>query len=382
LRGSVGHGRRGDHGNPVDLPRQSWEDARGELQSADMITPKLHQSRLLKACRLEPVDCTPVWIMRQAGRYLPEYREVRSRVTFIELCKRPDLAAQVTLDAQRILGTDAAILFADLLPMLEPMGIDLEYQHGEGPVIHNPIHAAEEVDRLRELEDLGSLHFVFDAVRLIRRDLPDDIPLLGFAGAPFTLASYVVEGGSSRNYLRTKSLMYRDEGAWRVLMERLVRGLVRYLRGQLDAGCQAVQLFDSWAGCLSPTDYERYVLPYSRQVIEHISGEAPVIHFLTGNPALLPLQRAAGGQVMGLDWRVRLKDAWETVGPQVGVQGNLDPVVLLADHATLRERTRDILREAGNRPGHIFNLGHGVFPEAPADAVKALVQMVHDLSAR
>jgi uroporphyrinogen decarboxylase len=347
-----------------------------------MLPTALHNSRLLKACRREPVDRTPMWIMRQAGRYLPEYMAVRSKVTFIELCQRPDLAAQVTLDAQRILGVDAAILFADLLPMLMPMGLDLEYQHGEGPVIHNPLRSADQVDRLKELEDVGSLQFVFDAVQLIRRDLPADIPLLGFAGAPFTLASYAIEGGGSRNYVGTKSLMYGDEGAWRTLMERLARSLVRYLRAQIDAGCQAVQLFDSWAGCLSPDDYRRYALPYSRMVLSAITPHAPVIHFVTGNPALLPLQREAGGQVIGLDWRVNLADGWQTVGHDVGVQGNLDPVLLFSDLPTLRQRVADILTQANGRPGHIFNLGHGVLPETPADNVKALVQMVHELSAR
>lgn len=342
----------------------------------------LHQCRFLKACRREPVDRTPVWIMRQAGRYLPEYMEVRSQVTFIELCKRPELAAQVTLDAQRILGVDAAILFADLLPMLEPMGMDLEYQKGEGPVIHNPIQSPEQVSRLKELEDVGSLHFVFDAVKLIRRDLPTDIPLLGFAGAPFTLASYAIEGGGSRNYLATKSLMYRDEGAWRTLMTTLARSLVRYLTAQIDAGCQAVQLFDSWAGCLSPDDYRRYVLPYTKQVLDGLPADAPVINFLTGNPALLPLCKEAGGQVIGLDWRVNLADGWQTVGYDRAVQGNLDPVSLLADLPTLRRRTQDVLDAASNRPGHIFNLGHGVMPEAPAKNVKALVKIVGELSSR
>jgi uroporphyrinogen decarboxylase len=281
-----------------------------------------------------------------------------------------------------VLGVDAAILFADLLPMLEPMGLDLEYQKGEGPVIHNPIRSAEHVDQLKELDDVGSLQFVFDAAKLIRRDLPSDIPLLGFAGAPFTLASYAIEGGGSRNYLGTKSLMYRDEGAWRTLMERLARSLIRYLMAQIDAGCQAVQLFDSWAGCLSPDDYRRYVLPHSQMVIAAVSAHAPVIHFLTGNPALIPLQRQAGGQIVGLDWRANLADAWRTVGYDVGVQGNLDPVSLLADLSTLRQRTQDILAHAAGRPGHVFNLGHGVLPETPAENVKALVQMVHELSAR
>ena len=343
------------------------------------IDDRLQNCRLLKAARREPTDTTPVWIMRQAGRYLPEYMAVRSKVTFIELCKRPELAAEVTLSAQRVLGVDAAILFADLLPMLEPMGIDLEYAKGEGPVIHNPIRTASEVDRFRELEDVGSMSFVFDAVKLIRRDLPADIPLLGFAGSPFTLASYVIEGGSSKNYLATKTLMYRDEGAWTTLMQRLSRSLIRYINAQIDAGCQAVQLFDSWAGCLSPADYRRYAMPFTKQVIDGIRPGTPVINFLTGNPALLPLLREAGGHVIGLDWRVDFAEGWKTVGYDVGVQGNLDPVSLMADQPTLRARTKAILDAAGGRPGHIFNLGHGVFPEVPPENVKALVEMVHEM---
>jgi uroporphyrinogen decarboxylase len=345
-----------------------------------MPTDDLQNCRFLKACRREPVDRTPVWIMRQAGRYLPEYMAVRSQVTFIELCKTPELAAQVTLDAQRILGVDAAILFADLLPMLEPMGLDLEYQKGEGPVINNPIEAADQVGRLKELEDVGALQFTFDAVKLIRRDLPADIPLLGFAGAPFTLASYAIEGGGSRNFLKTKSLMYRDEGAWRQLMTTLARSLVRYLQAQIDAGCQAVQLFDSWAGCLSPADYRRYVLPYTKQVLDDLPADLPVINFLTGNPALFPLLKEAGGQVIGIDWRIDLAEAWRTVGYDRAVQGNLDPVILLSDLPSIRQRTQEVLDAAGGRPGHIFNLGHGVMPEAPADHVKALVKMVGELS--
>ncbi|MDB5347523.1 MAG: Uroporphyrinogen decarboxylase [Schlesneria sp.] len=344
-----------------------------------MLTPALQNCRLLKAARREPTDTTPIWIMRQAGRYLPEYMAVRSKVTFIELCKRPELAAEVTLTAQRVLGVDAAILFADLLPMLEPMGIDLEYAKGEGPVIHNPIRTAADVDRFHELETVDSLQFVFDAVKLIRRDLPADIPLLGFAGAPFTLASYVIEGGGSKNYLSTKRMMYCDEGAWRTLMERLVRSLVRYINAQVDAGCQAIQLFDSWAGCLSPADYRRYVLPFTKQVVAGIRADAPVINFLTGNPALLPMLREAGGSVFGLDWRVDLADGWRTVGHDVAVQGNLDPVSLMADLPTLRSRAKAVLDATEGRPGHIFNLGHGVFPEVPPDNVKALVEMVHEM---
>lgn len=346
-----------------------------------MITPALHASRFMKAARGEAVDTTPVWIMRQAGRYLPEYMAVRRRVTFMELCKRPDLAAEVTITAQQVLGVDAAILFADLLPMLEPMGVHLEYAQGEGPVIHNPIRTAQEVDRIRALEDLSPLHFVFDAVRLIRASLAADIPLLGFAGAPFTLASYTIEGGGSKNYLHTKQLMYGDRGAWSALMTRLSDSLIRYLNAQIEAGCQAVQIFDSWAGCLSPADYREFVLPWTKRVIDGVTPGVPVINFLTGNPALIPLQAQAGGQIIGLDWRIDMRDARTLLSPDRAVQGNLDPVSLLADLPVLKDRAQAVLKAAGPR-GHIFNLGHGVFPEVPPDHVKALVSMVHDYQHR
>ena len=345
-----------------------------------MITPELRDSRFMKAARLEPVDTTPVWIMRQAGRYLPEYMEVRNKVTFIELCKSPELAAEVTLTAQRVLGVDAAILFADLLPILEPMGLDLEYQKGEGPVIHNPIKTADQVDRLKRLDDLDSLHFVFDTVKLVRRDLPADIPLLGFAGAPFTLASYAIEGGGSRNYLNTKRMMYSDPGAWHALMETLTASLVGYLNAQIDAGCQAVQVFDSWAGALSPSDYREFVLPHTKTVIEGVQDGTPVINFLTGNPALIPTQLEAGGQIIGVDWRIDMADARSIIGTDRAIQGNLDPVSLLADLDTLKSRAKAVIDSAGN--GHVFNLGHGVFPEVPPDSVKALVEMVHELGAQ
>jgi len=345
-------------------------------------TPELHNSRFLKAARCEPVDTTPVWIMRQAGRYLPEYMAVRSKVTFIELCKRPELAAEVTLSAQQALGVDAAILFADLLPILEPMGFDLEYQKGEGPVIHNPLTGPEDVARVKPVANIADLGFVFEAVRLIRRDLPPDIPLLGFAGAPFTLASYAIEGGGSKNYVKTKTLMYRYPEAWDDLMRCFTQSLAGYLTAQIEAGCQAVQVFDSWAGCLSPADYERYVLPHTRAVIDALPADVPVINFLTGNPALLPLLRRAGGSIMGIDWRVDLADAWRTVGYDVAVQGNLDPVSLYADLPTLRERVQAVMDAAAGRPGHIFNLGHGVMPDMDPANVKALVAMVHEMGMR
>ncbi|MBX3441827.1 MAG: uroporphyrinogen decarboxylase [Planctomyces sp.] len=335
----------------------------------------------LKAARCEPTPRVPMWIMRQAGRYLREYRDVRSRVSFIELCKSPDLATEVTVTAQRVLGVDAAILFADLLPILEPMGFELEYAAGEGPVIHNPLRTAADVDRVRPLDDLSTLHFVFDTVRQCRAALPADIPLLGFAGAPFTLASYVLEGGSSRNYIRTKTLMHTDSGAWRTLMDRFVDSLIGYLRAQIEAGCQAVQVFDSWAGCLSPADYATFVQPYTRRLIAGVTDLAPVINFVTGNPALLPLQAQAGGQVLGVDWRADLADVRRSLGPSRAVQGNLDPVILFADQATIREHVRQVL-DAGRGPGHIFNLGHGVLPETPEANVKAIVEMVRELSSR
>jgi len=340
------------------------------------------EHRFLRALRREPVDTTPVWIMRQAGRYLPEYMAVRSKVTFIELCKTPELAAEVTLTARERLGADAAILFADLLPMLEPMGIDLEYAKGEGPVIHNPLHDPVEVDRIQLLESMESLDFVLDAVRLIRRDLSTDIPLLGFAGAPFTLASYMIEGGGSRNYLRTKQWMYRDPGAWRTLMNKLVDSLILYVNAQVDAGCQAIQIFDSWAGCLSQEDYREYVQPHTRRLISGIKSGTPVINFLTGNPALLPLVAEAGGEVIGLDWRVDICDGWKNVGFDRAVQGNLDPVLLFADRETLLRKTRELLERVGGRPGHIFNLGHGVLPETPVDNVLALIDFVHEFGQR
>jgi uroporphyrinogen decarboxylase len=346
------------------------------------LSAALRESRFLKACRREPVDTTPVWIMRQAGRYLPEYMAVRRGVTFIELCKRPDLAAEVTLSAQRALGVDAAILFADLLPILEPMGIELEYAQGEGPVIHNPVRTGRDVDRVVEVPDMEALSFVFETVARVRRDLPANIPLIGFAGAPFTLASYVIEGGGSKNYLATKRLMYTDAGAWRTLMERLSASLVRYLRRQIEEGCQAVQLFDSWAGCLSPADYRNYVFPWTKAVIDGLPDDVPVINFLTGNPTLLPMCRAAGGDVIGLDWRIGLREGWQMIGHDRGVQGNLDPAALLASPASLRSLAEKVLSSAEGRPGHIFNLGHGVMPEADPNQVKALVRMVHDYGVR
>ena len=342
----------------------------------------LSNSRFMKAVRREPVDTTPVWIMRQAGRYLPEYMAVRSKTTFMDLCKTPELACEVTVTAREVLNADAAILFADLLPILEPMGIDLEYVKGEGPVIHNPLQEKGAVDRLSALESVDVLDYVFQAVKLIRSALPNDIPLLGFGGAPFTLASYCIEGGGSKNYVRTKSLMYNDSGAWHALMSKLVDSVGIYLKTQIASGCQAVQVFDSWAGCLSADDYREFVLPHTKRLIEIVGDDAPVINFLTGNPALLPLQKEAGGTVMGVDWRIRLDDAWDIFGPEYAVQGNMDPVSIYADLPVLKSRVKDVLDAAAGRSGHIFNLGHGVMPDMNPDHVKAVVEYVHELGAR
>ena len=334
----------------------------------------------MKACRREPVPYTPIWLMRQAGRYMREYREVRARTTFLELCKTPSLAAEVTVTAAERLAVDAAIIFADILLILEPMGIDLEFAQGEGPVIHNPVRDAADIRKLREVEDVGALGFVYEAIRLTRSQLKPDVPLIGFCGAPFTLASYMIEGGGSKNYVHTKRLMYDDSGAWHAMMSLIARALVKYLNAQIDAGAQAVQLFDSWVGCLGPDDYQEFVLPHSRAVIEGVKPSVPVIHFGTGTAALLELMRQAGGDVIGLDWRVRLDEGWQRVGHDVAVMGNLDPIALFASTDALRSQAKRILDQAGGRPGHVFNLGHGILPETPVENVIALVDMVHEMS--
>ena len=310
---------------------------------------------------------------------MAEYREVRRKTSFLELCKTPSLAAEVMLTAVGRLNVDAAIIFSDLLPILEPMGIDLEFTDAGGPMIGNPIRETEDVERLLELTDLGPLEFVMETVRQTRAGLAEELPLIGFAGAPFTLASYAIEGGSSRDFARAKTLMYRDQGAWDALMGRLARAVVSYLNAQIEAGCQIVQLFDSWVGCLTVDDYRHYVLPHTKAVVEGITPGVGVINFATGNPALLPLLREAGGDVIGIDWRVSLDDAWQTVGHDKAVQGNLDPVVLLTDPATIRRHAKRILDQAAGRPGHIFNLGHGVLKQTPVENAVALVEAVHEL---
>ncbi len=336
----------------------------------------------MKATRREPADRVPIWLMRQAGRYMAEYRELRGKVGFLELCKTPQLCAEVMLMTVDKLGVDAAIIFSDLLLILEPLGLELEYSEGGGPVLHNPIRDAADVDRLKELEDVDSLDYVMETVRQTRAGLADELPVIGFSGAPFTLAAYAIEGGGSRNYRHVKTLMYTDPGAFDAIMQRLSRAIVLYLNAQIEAGAQVVQLFDSWVGCLGVDDYRRYVMPYCRTIIESVTPGTPVIHFGTGNPALLPLQSEAGGDVIGADWRVRLDDAWEAIGPDKAIQGNLEPLVLLSTPDEIRRRAKQVLDQAAGRPGHIFNLGHGILPQTPVENAVALVDAVHELGSR
>src|SRR5919199_4593990 len=333
------------------------------------------EPRFLRACRREPTDRTPVWFMRQAGRYMAEYRAIRAKHTLLEICAQPELATEVTLQPVRALGVDAAILFADILLPLVPMGIRLEFAAGEGPVIHNPVRTAADVAALRPVEPRESLAPVLEAVRLVRGELGGRTPLIGFAGAPFTLASYLVEGGSSRTHQRTKQLMYAEPRTWHALLSALARVVADYLAAQVEAGAQAVQLFDSWVGALAPDDYHEYVLPHSREVLSAVASlGVPVIHFGVETATLLELMREAGGSVIGLDWRVPLDDGWRRLGPDVAVQGNLDPVALFAPRPELERRVRAVLARAGGRARHVFNVGHGILPATPVDNVRAVVE--------
>ncbi|MDO4573985.1 MAG: uroporphyrinogen decarboxylase [Planctomycetia bacterium] len=347
-----------------------------------MKTAACWNSRMMKALRREPVDVPPVWMMRQAGRYMAEYREVREQTTFLELCKNPDRCAEVMLTAVEKLDVDAAIIFSDLLLILEAMGMELEFSQGEGPVFHNPVSDASQVDNLRELDDPSVLGYVYETVRKTRAGLHSERPLIGFAGAPFTLASYAIEGGASRNYLRTKKLMYTDPVAWDTVMGRLARGVSAYLIEQIRAGADILQLFDSWVGCLGVYDYERFVLPYSRQIINAVkrfSPDTPVIHFATGNPALLRSIRNAGGDCIGIDWRIELDVAWDAVGHDRSIQGNLDPAILLTDPLTIREQVARLRKQVAHRPGFVFNLGHGIHKETPVENARELVKWVREL---
>ena len=334
---------------------------------------------IMKACRREAVSYTPIWLMRQAGRYMPEYRAVRERHDFLEMCRRPELAAEVTVTAVERLKVDAAIIFADILLPLIPMDVGLHFEKGDGPIIDRPVRSAAELERIPAV-DVAALGFVGESIKLVSSALGGRTPLIGFAGAPFTLASYLIEGGSSRQYQQTKTFMYTQPETWHRLMEMLARVTADYLKMQIAAGADLVQIFDSWVGSLSPDDYRRFVLPHTAAVIAAIPADVPVIHFGTVTGNLLELMRDAGGDVIGLDWRVNLAEAWARLEYSVAVQGNLDPIALFADVAEIRSRAREILRQAGGRPGHIFNLGHGILPETPVDHVIALVDCVHEMS--
>ena len=338
-------------------------------------------SSFLKACRGEPADCTPVWLNRQAGRYMPEYHALKGDTPSLKFFTTPDLAARAALDAQRILGTDAAIMFGDLLPMLVPMGLDLNYAPDIGPVINNPLRSAADVSRLATPPALEGTGYIADTIKQILDGLPPQTPLIGFAGAPFTLASYAVEGRSSRHYLHVKRLMYEHSTVWDALMTKLVDAVGDYVRLQIDSGVHAVQIFDSWVGCLSVADYDRYVKPHTTRLMASIGGRVPVIYFGTGNCHLVDTMFETGPDLLALDWRTPLGATWDRLGMSA-VQGNMDPTALCADRKTVAEHAQRVLDEARGRPGHIFNLGHGILPQTPVDNVKYLIDYVHEQSAQ
>jgi uroporphyrinogen decarboxylase len=342
----------------------------------------LNNTRFLKACLREPVDATPVWFMRQAGRYMAEYRALRQRYSLLELCRAPELATQVTLQPIQRIELDAAIIFSDLLLPLEPMGIPFDFVKGEGPAIETPIRSAEDIGRLKLFEPREALAHVLEAIRLVQRELDGRVPLIGFAGAPFTLASYAIEGGHSNNFALTKALMYGQPEAWHRLCEMFATLVGDYLNAQIDAGVNAVQVFDSWVGALNPADYREFVAPHTAQIFNAIAGRVPTLHFGTGTSSLLEELRDAGGDVIGVDWRIPLDTAWARIGDAHAVQGNLDPTLLLGPADRLLGAADDVLARAEGRPGHIFNLGHGILPSTPLEHVQLLAHHVHDASRR
>jgi uroporphyrinogen decarboxylase len=338
-------------------------------------------SLFVRAAKAQPTDRTPVWFMRQAGRYMAEYRVIRKQYSLIEICKKPEVAAQVTIEAAEILKVDAAIIFADLLLPLEVMGLPFHFAAGEGPKIEKPVRTAEDVAQLRT-DRAADLGYVSEAVKLVCKHFGDKLPVIGFCGAPFTLASYMIEGGGSRNYLFTKKMMYSAPAVWNELMKKLVAVTAEYSAEQVRAGADTIQIFDSWVGCLSVEDYRRYVLPHATKLVKRLQKTgAPVIYFGTDSSTLLPSMQETGAEVVGLDWRIPLDTGWQSLGLKGAVQGNLDPVLLFAEWKELKSRAEDILRQAAGRPGHIFNLGHGILPETPVDNVKALCAYIREHSA-
>jgi len=335
-------------------------------------------SIFVRACKSQAAERTPVWFMRQAGRYMQEYRAIRKQHSLLEICKKPALAAQVTIEAAEILGVDAAIIFADLLLPLEVMGLPFHFSAGEGPVIEKPVRSGADIARLRT-DGAAELGYVSEAVSLVARHFKDKIPVIGFCGAPFTLASYMIEGGGSRNYVHAKKMMYNVPADWDALMSKLVAVTTAYSADQVRAGADAIQIFDSWVGCLSVEDYRRYVLPHVTGMVKQLQKTGvPIIYFGTDSATLLPAMKETGAEVIGLDWRIPLDEGWQRLGHKCAVQGNLDPVLLFADWKELKARAAEILRRAGGGPGHIFNLGHGILPETPVQNVKDLARFVQD----
>jgi uroporphyrinogen decarboxylase len=338
--------------------------------------------RFLKACRRQPVDATPVWFMRQAGRYMAEYRALRQKYSLLDICRQPDLATEVTLQPVNAIDVDAAILFSDLLLPLEPMGLPFDFIKGEGPQLERPISDEADIDRLKSFEPRDALAHVLAAIVQVQRELDGRVPLIGFAGAPFTLASYAIEGGHSNNFAKTKSLMYGHPEAWHRLCAKLADIVADYLVAQIEAGVDAVQVFDSWVGTLNKADYREFALPHTRRIFDRIGQRVPTIHFGTGTATILDDIRDAGGDVIGADWRIAIDDAWGVIGEDHAIQGNLDPTLLLGPTARLFHQTDEILRRVGGRPGHIFNLGHGILPSTPVEHVQMLAQYVHSASRR
>jgi uroporphyrinogen decarboxylase len=335
-------------------------------------------SRFVRACLRQPVDRTPVWFLRQAGRYMPEYQAVRKHHTLLEICKQPKLAAEVTITAAEKLDVDAAIIFADLLLPFECMGLGFEFQAGEGPVIHKPVRTDEDVTPLRT-DRASELSYVAQAIERVVAHFKDTIGIIGFCGAPFTLASYMIEGGSSRNYVHTKTMMYRQPATWQRLMDKLVTVLCEFARQQVEAGADVIQIFDSWVGALSIEDYREFVFPVTRTLIREVQSlGVPVIYFGVDTATLLPAMRETGADVLGLDWRTPLDTAWHSLDFSCAVQGNLDPITLFAEPELIRRRVRHILDQAANRPGHIFNLGHGIVPQTPVENVQQVVKFVRE----
>ena len=343
-------------------------------------------SLFVRAAKAQPTERTAIWLMRQAGRYMAEYRAVRKQYSLIEICKKPEVAAQVTIEAAEILKVDAAIIFADLLLPLEVMGLPFHFSAGEGPKIEKPIRTPEDITRLRT-DRAADLGYVSEAIKLVVKHFGDKLPVIGFCGAPFTLASYMIEGGGSRNYIHAKKMMYSQPAAWNELMQKLVAVTAEYSAEQVRAGADTIQIFDSWVGCLSVEDYRRYALPHVTDLVKRLQqiGQkktgVPIIYFGTDSSTLLPAMQETGAEVIGLDWRIPLDTGWQTLGNKGAVQGNLDPVLLFADWKELKSRAEDILRQAAGRPGHIFNLGHGILPETPVDNVKSLCAFIRDHSA-